>query len=208
MLTFSVADAHPSSLDKIIFPGQDYNNARVYDFQDVTHWKANKLDRTKSSRMGWSDCSISLQGPIVHSLVEHFVTRWNFIFKEKYNVREDERYKLLDLTPGSVLASYSGVHAAHSGQHPSRHHLGRQGGFLDSIQDGFEKGLSRMRGEEEEETEVPHHPGKIPIQLVRSCTKWSNGCATEHSIANAYIDTIRDSKHFVVGDSKPIFGYF
>lgn len=35
------------------------------DFQDVSHWQNNKVDRTKSSRMGWSDISISLRGPVV-----------------------------------------------------------------------------------------------------------------------------------------------
>ena len=37
----------------------------------------------------------------------------------------------------------------------------------------------------------------IPCQLVRSCTKWSHGVATEHSIANAYISVIENSRHFV-----------
>lgn len=52
-----IADAHPSDLDNILFPGQDFNNARVYDFQDVSNWQDNKLDRTKYSRMGWSVCT-------------------------------------------------------------------------------------------------------------------------------------------------------
>jgi len=34
------------------------------------------VDRTKSSRMGWSDISISLAGPIVSSLLIHFADRW------------------------------------------------------------------------------------------------------------------------------------
>ena len=37
----------------------------------------------------------------------------------------------------------------------------------------------------------------IPIQLVRSCTKWSHGVPTEHSIADAYISVIENSQHFV-----------
>lgn len=37
-----IADAHPGNLDAIIFPGQDYNNARVYDFQEVNNWSENK----------------------------------------------------------------------------------------------------------------------------------------------------------------------
>ncbi len=88
-----IADAHPGDLNAIVFPGQDYNNARVFDFQDVDKWENNKrklplehlkftkltrtpVDRTKSSRMGWADISISLSGAIVDSLSNHFVERW------------------------------------------------------------------------------------------------------------------------------------
>lgn len=55
-----IADAHPSDLDNIVFPGQDFNNARIYDFEDVTQWENNKLDRTKYSRMGWSVSTYSI----------------------------------------------------------------------------------------------------------------------------------------------------
>lgn len=90
-----IADAHPSDLNKIVFPGQDFNNARVMDFSEVDHPFQNKLDRTKSSRMGWSDLSICLKGPCVGDLIHHFVDRWNFIYDEKYNVRQDKRYQRL-----------------------------------------------------------------------------------------------------------------
>jgi hypothetical protein len=29
-------------MDQILFPGQDYNNARIYDFEDVDKWENNK----------------------------------------------------------------------------------------------------------------------------------------------------------------------
>ena len=35
------------------------------DFQNVSHWQNNKVDRRESSRMGWSDISVSLHGPVV-----------------------------------------------------------------------------------------------------------------------------------------------
>lgn len=63
-------------MSNILFPGQDFNNARVYDFSDVKNWDQNKLDRTKNSRMGWSDLSLCLNGPIISNLVDHFVDRW------------------------------------------------------------------------------------------------------------------------------------
>ncbi|KAL8647750.1 MAG: hypothetical protein Q9226_006305 [Calogaya cf. arnoldii] len=90
-----IADCHPSNLDDTVFPGQEYNNARVLDFQDVSHWQNNKLDRTTNSRMGWSDISVSLRGPVVEDLRAHFVERWNFIYNEKYDVRKDVRYSRL-----------------------------------------------------------------------------------------------------------------
>ena len=92
-----IADAHPEDLDLILYPGQDYNNARIMDFEDVAHWDQNKLDRKESSRMGWSDISISLHGPVVQDLRFHFVQRWNFIYNEKYDVRKDVRYSRLSL---------------------------------------------------------------------------------------------------------------
>lgn len=94
-----IADAHPSDLNKIVFPGQDYNDARVMDFSEVNHPFQNKLDRTKNSRMGWSDISICLRGPCVGDLIHQFVDRWNFIYDEKYNVRSDKRYQRLPNYP-------------------------------------------------------------------------------------------------------------
>lgn len=33
-----IADAHPGNLDNIVFPGQDFNNARAFDFEGVNNW--------------------------------------------------------------------------------------------------------------------------------------------------------------------------
>lgn len=35
-----------------------------------------------------------------------------------------------------------------------------------------------------------------------SCTKWSSGHPTEHSIANAYIDAITRAQHFVYMENQ------
>jgi phosphatidylserine/phosphatidylglycerophosphate/cardiolipin synthase-like enzyme len=113
-----IADAHPGNVDATVFPGQDFNNARVYDFDDVSNWKQNKrklhrpevpsllhanplwqVDRTKSSRMGWTDISMSLVGPVVDSLQFHFVDRWNYIFDQKYKAKDGSKYELLVYTP-------------------------------------------------------------------------------------------------------------
>ena len=39
--------------------------------------------------------------------------------------------------------------------------------------------------------------GPMSCQLLRSCTKWSNGTPTEHSIQTAYISVIENAQHFI-----------
>ncbi|KAK0103164.1 hypothetical protein ONS96_005771 [Cadophora gregata f. sp. sojae] len=211
-----LADAHPTDINKALFPGQDFNNARVYDFEDVTHWENNKLDRTKNSRMGWSDISICLRGPVVQDLRAHFVQRWNFIFDEKYDVRKDARYTNLRFDAKGIPEGYYQQDGKNSvaisgGQ--------RQRGLEDSevAERGFGGGerhhghgfhlpggrggiFDRLRREEVDNSGDSYGdrgPAGMSIQLVRSCTEWSNGVAKEHSIANAYIDVIQNSQHFV-----------
>ncbi|KAL2829196.1 hypothetical protein BDW59DRAFT_37600 [Aspergillus cavernicola] len=104
----ALADVHDNPAD-IVFPGQDYNNARVLDFTDVAHPDQNKLDRTQTSRMGWSDVAVSLHGPAVEDLRRMFVERWNFLYDSKYQSRNDSRFSKLSL---------HGHQPASSGGHP------------------------------------------------------------------------------------------
>lgn len=39
--------------------------------------------------------------------------------------------------------------------------------------------------------------GSLKVQVVRSSADWSSGILTEHSIQNAYIDIIRNARHYV-----------
>ncbi|KAJ5948653.1 Phospholipase D family [Penicillium verhagenii] len=93
----AITDVHPEDLSETVFPGQDYNNSRILDFHDVAKWENNQLDRRVSSRMGWSDISISLHGAAVEDLRRHFVERWNFIYDAKYQSRNESRYTRLAL---------------------------------------------------------------------------------------------------------------
>lgn len=261
-----IADAHPSNLDDIVFPGQDFNNARIMDFQDVAQFDQNKLDRRNSSRMGWSDISVCLRGPAVEDLRAHFVERWNFIYDEKYNVRQDRRYTRLTFTqntagtmpygdnsaqqsygpqytgqgskpynenipPGQYTAQgqvpYSpplpapgrGVDVSSEDQstargfgsadHPRhRHHYLQDersdlSGAADAIRGRLSQGMQHVQDQYLSGNE--HHSrlhgsfqeAGISCQIVRSCTKWSHGVPTQHSIADAYIQIIQNSQHFV-----------
>ncbi|KAK4160777.1 hypothetical protein QBC43DRAFT_219113 [Cladorrhinum sp. PSN259] len=180
-----LSDAHPGDIDGIIFPGQDYNNARIYDFEDVSKWENNKLDRTKSSRMGWSDIALSITGPVLDDLARHFCERWNFIFNRKYTNRDAGKYSLLQAPGGYVPGQRKG----------HREEL------YDDIQDKFSKHVpGHIKGYfghgQDDSSQQPQFEG-TQIQLTRSICKWSLGISTEHSIANAYIETIKSAKHYV-----------
>ncbi|KAL4912357.1 hypothetical protein BDW62DRAFT_206548 [Aspergillus aurantiobrunneus] len=92
----SLADVHDNPAETV-FPGQDYNNARVLDFTDVAHPDQNKLDKTQTSRMGWSDVAVSFHGPAVEDIRRMFVERWNFLYDSKYQSRNDSRFSRLAL---------------------------------------------------------------------------------------------------------------
>jgi phospholipase D1/2 len=68
-----LVDVHPQSVRKEIWPGQDFNNNRVMDFQDVKNWKENQLDKEKYGRMPWHDVSIGILGPAVMNIADNFV---------------------------------------------------------------------------------------------------------------------------------------
>lgn len=191
--THPIADDHPGNVDAIVFPGQDYNNARVYDFEGVDKWEQNKLDRTKFSRMGWSDISISLVGPIVKSLDLHFTDRWNYIWSQKYNVDNNTKYQRLE--DSEVSHAPPSRSLLEEGQYEA-------GSMFSGIGRHFSRGISRAWGEERQEQSEDNG---VHIQLVRSCCPWSSGHPTEHSIANAYIDAITKAEHFVYMENQVSF---
>ena len=242
---------HQSTDSSLIFK-------RIMDFQDVSHYQENKLDRRYSSRMGWSDISISLRGPVVEDLRAHFVERWNFIYEEKYDVRKDSRYSRLTFTQnvagvvphevsqGRPTASQS-QHAYHgqgantseanqgqtpyispppvsyrdiSGQRSDEEDAARgMGDYIaasgshhqyrerfeekattleENMMGRFEVGRQYMTGNQHHSNLYGHsQEAGMSCQIVRSCTKWSHGVPTEHSVANAYISVIEKSRHFV-----------
>jgi len=90
-----LADVHPQSFYKTLYPGQDYNNSRLMDFQTVDQFTSNALaiqdagqyraadhsaavypaDKTRTARMPWHDNSLTFVGPSVVDLAQHFIER-------------------------------------------------------------------------------------------------------------------------------------
>jgi phospholipase D1/2 len=91
-----LADAHPSGVQHEIFPGQDFNNNRIMDFQSVQDWKSNEVSKVDYGRMPWHDVAMGVIGPCIYDIAEHFVLRWNFCKRDKY--KRDDRYDWLTIT--------------------------------------------------------------------------------------------------------------
>ena len=107
------------------------------------------------------DVSMTATGPIVHSFTAHFIQRWNFVKKDKYEF--NEHYPLLP----PAFGNYGG-----GGNDP----VSRLGRHLNQ--------QLRMGS-----SQVDTNQG-VYAQLCRSATKWSQGIQHEKSIQNAYIDLI------------------
>ena len=54
---------------KTLFPGQDYNDARIVDFQHVDHYVSNTISILEQPRMPWQDVRASLIFPEGHLLI-------------------------------------------------------------------------------------------------------------------------------------------
>jgi phosphatidylserine/phosphatidylglycerophosphate/cardiolipin synthase-like enzyme len=61
-----------------LFPGIDYSNARIRDFDKVGEYLKESSQRGKEARMPWHDVHCRIIGPVVADIARHFVQRWNF----------------------------------------------------------------------------------------------------------------------------------
>ncbi|KAL3471818.1 hypothetical protein BJX99DRAFT_250113 [Aspergillus californicus] len=168
-----LADVHPSHLRSETFPGQDFNNNRIMDFQSVSEWQSNELSKAEYGRMPWHDVAMGLVGDCVYDIAEHFVLRWNFIKRDKYKRSQDVDWLLLEGRTGEN-EDLVGV------QRP-KFPVG------DYVQHPFSPLNTKPRGQQ----------GSAHAQIIRSSGDWSSGILTEHSIQNAYKEVISKAEHFV-----------
>ena len=68
----------PNDEQKYNFPGIDYSNARIRDFDKVENYLVESADRKTEVRMPWHDVHSRLIGPVVADIARHFVERWNY----------------------------------------------------------------------------------------------------------------------------------
>ncbi|KAJ5364890.1 uncharacterized protein N7496_010603 [Penicillium cataractarum] len=168
-----LADVHPAGLRDDIFPGQDFNNNRIMDFQSVQDWQSNELSKADFGRMPWHDVAMGLVGDCVYDIAEHFVLRWNFIKRDKYKRSGDVDW----LTMEGRLGEDEDLVAVQRPKYPCGEY----------IQHPLSPLSTKPRGQQ----------GSVRAQIVRSSDDWSSGILNEHSIQNAYCEMIRNAEHFV-----------
>ncbi|KDN33847.1 hypothetical protein RSAG8_13066, partial [Rhizoctonia solani AG-8 WAC10335] len=176
-----MADCHPTDFSRTLFPGQDYNNARVLDFKQVDHYVNTQVSSLDIGRMPWHDVHMTLIGPVVLDIVQHFIERWNEIKLRKYKKRVDVDWLAL---PHDVKADPD---------HPISRHP-----HLERWRDIGRQYKQYWQGDAPFGHEEGHSPyGSCRVQVVRSVGDWSHGVLTEDSIQRAYLELIREAKHFI-----------
>lgn len=168
-----LADVHPEGVQNEVWPGQDFNNNRIMDFQNVQDWKQNELSKAQYGRMPWHDVSMGVVGPCVYDIAEHFVLRWNFVKRDKY--KRDERFDWIQLQ--NRLDEDEDLVGVQRPKHPVGDYV------THPLSDLGSKNLENR--------------GTMHAQVVRSSADWSSGILTDHSIQNAYSEIIRKAEHFV-----------
>lgn len=168
-----LADAHPAGVEHEIFPGQDFNNNRILDFQSVQDWLSNELSKTEYGRMPWHDVAMAVVGDCVYDIAEHFVLRWNLVKRDKYKRVEEVDWLMLEGRTGDD----EDLVAVQRPQFPCGQY----------VQHPLTPLSNKPRGNQ----------GTVHAQVVRSSADWSSGILTEHSIQNAYCEIIRKAEHFV-----------
>lgn len=76
----SLIDDEP---DNHIWPGVDYANSRVKDFENLHTPFVDLFDRGKVPRQPWHDIGFQSLGQVARDYARHFITRWNMLLRTK-----------------------------------------------------------------------------------------------------------------------------
>nr|XP_019003723.1 phospholipase D [Kwoniella mangroviensis CBS 8507]OCF67184.1 phospholipase D [Kwoniella mangroviensis CBS 8507] len=188
-----LADVHPTEFYKSLFPGQDYNNSRIMDFQTVDKYTSNALAIQDAPRMPWHDVSLTLIGPSVVDLVQHFTERWNFVKTIKY--KHDHRMEWL-----SLPFPWDDVKSRHDEEKKIKDNEFRE--HHPHLSDWKERGRQFFHPYHFPPSEAPRAAEPVPygtcrVQVLRSAADWSHGILLENSIQQAYIALIREANHCI-----------
>ena len=60
-----------------LWPGKDYSNCYIKDFENIADYSRDQFDRKKTWRMPWRDQGLVVFGESARDLARHFIQRWN-----------------------------------------------------------------------------------------------------------------------------------
>lgn len=96
----------PNEKGEFFYPGIDYNNARIKDFDDVTNIEQDFIDRSEYPRIPWHDIQIYAEGQIVMDISRHFIERWNFARSKYSQLQVDKKYGITSIKTRIDLEKY------------------------------------------------------------------------------------------------------
>ena len=70
-----------------MYPGIEYNNARLADFANVRNYKADSIKRDQP-RLPWHDVALRVEGRVVTDICSHFIEYWNSSYFEQFVVED------------------------------------------------------------------------------------------------------------------------
>ena len=143
--------------------------------------------------MPWHDTSLTLMGPSVVDLCQHFCERWNFVKNIKY--RHDHHMEWLALPEpwDSVEAKEQDEKRIKDNEFRNHHpHLAEWREKGRRFAHPYHWPPSDMPKAQQD---VPH--GTCRVQVLRSAADWSHGTLLENSIQQAYIGLIREANHCI-----------
>eukprot|EP00826_Nyctotherus_ovalis_P051542 TRINITY_DN6446_c0_g4_i5.p6 TRINITY_DN6446_c0_g4~~TRINITY_DN6446_c0_g4_i5.p6 ORF type:complete len:134 (+),score=43.96 TRINITY_DN6446_c0_g4_i5:152-553(+) len=83
----------PDENGMVLFPGQDFFNERIADFDKVDDPEYSPIDRYSQPKLPWHDVAVKIEGPVVKDFVMHFVQYWNHaIFQADGKLKKDRNF--------------------------------------------------------------------------------------------------------------------
>ncbi|EGR28742.1 phospholipase d1, putative [Ichthyophthirius multifiliis] len=95
-------DYHEINGKNSFWPGIDYCNSRMKDFQDVKIYNKPEIDKSKDHRMPWHDVAIKVKGKVVTDMTRHFIQYWNFAQQDLESQKGKEQYQILRIRQQSM----------------------------------------------------------------------------------------------------------
>ncbi|CAG9323177.1 unnamed protein product [Blepharisma stoltei] len=64
------------------WPGIDYSNVRISEYQDVDNWNRDLINRKTTPRMPWHDIALKVSGKAASDVALHFIELWNHVMTD------------------------------------------------------------------------------------------------------------------------------